>query len=467
MVLYAVVGPPQFSRFGAGLLCILGMQGPSNDTDIGSLCLMRDLTATSKVTLLALLQLSVGVAMAITYTLVTVCPCLACCRTPRTPTSPLPLAQSFRTSSPRRQSTCGDAVTAQPVHHDRPRMPIEAVVLQVAQNAAAGSSSLPQIDSDTPARPNAPETDGNSPGASAPPAAPSKTGPSSTEGATAPSAPDDSTEAVNCGEADAADGCADDATLVVVGDDGSPERPLAPPPTGRPAMSIASGALRSRRAPRFRRLEAVRAAFQVDSERVFEPVRSSPELAPAANSGGFLSQRAMLVSAAMNFSLTAYATLTAAAVKMLHCVWVPGTPPSQRRLYIRGSVVCDYGGWQAGYLILVALLVAAPLGVGLLSSWAKNATRSGTPSLLLDVRLGLQRSLVLTYKESVYWWEGLLMVQRLVGHVYSALRLTHLDCTLVDLALCCGDRRSTIALLRFAFKFIPKADYILAALWHG
>ena len=83
------------------------------------------------------------------------------------------------------------------------------------------------------------------------------------------------------------------------------------------------------------------------------------------------------------------------------------------------------------------------------------------------MRLGLQRSLVLTYKESVYWWEGLLMVQRLVGHIYGSLRLTHLDCTLVDLALCCGDRRSTIALLRFAFKFIPKADYILAALWHG
>jgi hypothetical protein len=40
-------------------------------------------------------------------------------------------------------------------------------------------------------------------------------------------------------------------------------------------------------------------------------------------------------------------------MKMLHCVWVPGTPPEERRLYIRGSVVCDYHGWQVRSILFV------------------------------------------------------------------------------------------------------------------
>jgi hypothetical protein len=56
--------------------------------------------------------------------------------------------------------------------------------------------------------------------------------------------------------------------------------------------------------------------------------------------------RRRLILAGAIFGLTAYATVTSAVVKMLHCVWVPGTPPSERRLFIRGSVTCDYFGWQ-------------------------------------------------------------------------------------------------------------------------
>jgi hypothetical protein len=71
-------------------------------------------------------------------------------------------------------------------------------------------------------------------------------------------------------------------------------------------------------------------------------------------------RRAKLVTAAVNFGLTAYATLTVAALKMLHCVWVPGTPLEERRLFVRASVVCNYSGWQVPYILLVAILVAIP-----------------------------------------------------------------------------------------------------------
>ncbi len=73
-----------------------------------------------------------------------------------------------------------------------------------------------------------------------------------------------------------------------------------------------------------------------------------------------VSRRAKLVTAAVNFGLTAYATLTVTALKMLHCVWVPGTPSKERRLFVQASVVCNYSGWQVPYILLVAILVAIP-----------------------------------------------------------------------------------------------------------
>jgi hypothetical protein len=57
--------------------------------------------------------------------------------------------------------------------------------------------------------------------------------------------------------------------------------------------------------------------------------------------------RPRVVAAVTNFVLTVYAAVTAATMKMLHCVWAPGTAHDERRLYIRASVVCEYSGWQA------------------------------------------------------------------------------------------------------------------------
>jgi hypothetical protein len=139
-----------------------------------------------------------------------------------------------------------------------------------------------------------------------------------------------------------------------------------------------------------------------------------------------LSHRAKLVTAAVNYCLTAYATLTVAAVKMLHCVWVPGTPTHQRRLFIEGDRVCNYLGWQVPYILLVALLAAVPAVLPLIAAWSRRPTRNDIESmrdlreydsphpLADDIRLGVKRALVDPYVHSAFYWEAVLMTQRLV-----------------------------------------------------
>jgi hypothetical protein len=128
----------------------------------------------------------------------------------------------------------------------------------------------------------------------------------------------------------------------------------------------------------------------------------------------------------VNYGLTAYATLTVAAVKMLHCVWVPGTPAHQRRLFIQGDRVCDYRGWQAPYVLLVSILAAIPILLPLVAAWSRRPTRKdiqsmqrlmqhvGPPPLADDIRLGVKRALVDPYVPAAFYWEAVLMTQRLV-----------------------------------------------------
>jgi hypothetical protein len=133
-----------------------------------------------------------------------------------------------------------------------------------------------------------------------------------------------------------------------------------------------------------------------------------------------MSHRAHLITAAVNFSLTAYATLTVAAVKLLHCTWVPGTPKAQRHLVIHGSVRCDYSGWQLPYVVLVGLLIAVPVGLPMVAAWARRSGSSGlgvegaSGSCMEDVRNGLRRALVDAYQPRAYWFEAVLMLMRLV-----------------------------------------------------
>jgi hypothetical protein len=142
--------------------------------------------------------------------------------------------------------------------------------------------------------------------------------------------------------------------------------------------------------------------------------------------GAALGTPARLVTAAMNFGLTVYATLTATAISLLHCVHVPGTPIGSRRLFIRGSVECEFGGWQWPYVLLVVVLMVPPVALPFVAVWARRTSwrthelLTGSnpevvPRLRDHVRAGLRRALVEAYTERRCWWEAVLMGQRLVG----------------------------------------------------
>ena len=83
-----------------------------------------------------------------------------------------------------------------------------------------------------------------------------------------------------------------------------------------------------------------------------------------------ISSRGVLVSVAVNFLLTVYTTLTVACVRLLNCVHVPGTPSSETRLFLRGTVTCDLSGWQLPYAMILAALSALPLVTGRVTAWA-------------------------------------------------------------------------------------------------
>ena len=146
------------------------------------------------------------------------------------------------------------------------------------------------------------------------------------------------------------------------------------------------------------------------------------ELQASPGSSALASRRAKLVTASVNFGLTAYATLTVAAIKMLHCVWVPGTPLTQRRLFVRASVVCSFSGWQAPYVLLVVLLVTVPALLPFAAAWSR---KPGGTAWDQDVRVGVRRALVDCYHPKAYWWEAALMAQRLVRRCLSAVSPPH------------------------------------------
>jgi hypothetical protein len=164
-------------------------------------------------------------------------------------------------------------------------------------------------------------------------------------------------------------------------------------------------------------------------------------------------RRALIVTAAVNYFLTAYSTFTVAAVKLMHCVSVPGTPPgSTARLLIQGSLTCDLGGWRSLFVLVLVLLCLVPGVVLGAAAWAVRPPPSSGPPhaaapvpaspsspllgprrglLVQDVQWGVRRALVDPYRGRWYGWEAVLMLQRLVGyptHAHSFTR-TLTSCT--------------------------------------
>ncbi len=102
------------------------------------------------------------------------------------------------------------------------------------------------------------------------------------------------------------------------------------------------------------------------------------------------------------------------------CVWgVPNTPVDERRLFIQGDRVCSYSGWQAPYVLLVAILAAIPFLLPVAAAWSRrpprsdsmHSTRSSSKQVgphplpvTDDIRLGVRRALVDPYEHSAFYW---------------------------------------------------------------
>jgi hypothetical protein len=506
MVLYTAVGTAKFSQVGVGALYVIGMQAPTENTDLTSPCLIRSLTATSKVTLLALLQLSVGLAMVLVYAVVELVLGRACCRRGSSiRTVPVLVGMEY---SHEGQATNMDTPAPQPAH-PRPHTvysalssPLDVTVVTTMASPSdvrVPGSAFNFTESEHEAEGVGVEV-GPGPGAGVGlphthvrsrdgsivmPAAgdADSPGPAPVSGVEGndhqlPSAADvDATVSVGidasgaaCGSSDHMDVYKDqhdvEEALPVVADNlpvpaavtslVAPVRQLASAAHGGTALVtrpdaltltqsaggvqvIASTGTQSEALDARENQAAPLLPLHHDRPRPSGVAVTGQAVTGVAMGGNppapgdrgargeplavsELTQRALLVSAAVNFGLTAYATLTVACVKMLHCVWVPGTPRSELRLFIRGSVVCDYGGWQAGLLVLVTLLAAAPLGVAWLAAWSRRGVGPSDVGshLKRDVRLGLRRALVDSYKKGAYFWEAVLMGQRLVRVVTAS-----------------------------------------------
>ena len=105
-----------------------------------------------------------------------------------------------------------------------------------------------------------------------------------------------------------------------------------------------------------------------------------------------------------------YATVTLACSKLLLCVPLPATAAGSRYLFRQGSVECHYLGWQLPLILAVSLLVVVPLVLPALAAWSLRRT----PTRYRYVRIGVRLAIVESYHKGWYWWESMLLVQRLV-----------------------------------------------------
>jgi hypothetical protein len=107
-------------------------------------------------------------------------------------------------------------------------------------------------------------------------------------------------------------------------------------------------------------------------------------------------------------------------MKMLHCIQAPGTAQAQRRLFIRSSLLCDFTGWQLPATLCLALLLATPALLPVVATWSRRAPLRDHHRIRFvdDLRTGINLALVISYKPSTYWWESILMTQRLVRTIF-------------------------------------------------
>ena len=134
-----------------------------------------------------------------------------------------------------------------------------------------------------------------------------------------------------------------------------------------------------------------------------------------------LSMRARYLVAVINFVLFSYAVFLGTVVKLLHCVSLPSAGSQISVLFIQGTRVCDYGGWQLVFVAATIALVAVAVTLPLVTVWGMRALGS-SGSLLDDTHLALKRALIGPYRPQWYLWECVLLLHRTVlSLVYTFL----------------------------------------------
>ena len=139
-----------------------------------------------------------------------------------------------------------------------------------------------------------------------------------------------------------------------------------------------------------------------------------------------MSSAARWIAAFLAVALLAYNTILSAAVQLLFCVPVPGQPTASSFLFVDGTVRCNFQGAQAASAVVLAVLVLIPVAV---LPWVSSRAQAGnveqatpTPAHRRDGLCvqgsdwhdGFCRAVVGIYSVHCYWWESVLMCQRLL-----------------------------------------------------
>jgi hypothetical protein len=143
-------------------------------------------------------------------------------------------------------------------------------------------------------------------------------------------------------------------------------------------------------------------------------------LIPAA-----VNQSTRIITAVINVSLFAWSSVANAVFTLLRCSPAPGAPPGQSSLFIQGSVVCNYGGWQLPLMVLLVGLLLAPPAVAYVA-WTSlhpqghgGCARVGLSccsgsTMQRERSEGTRLALVESYRKKAWMWEAMLMTQRMV-----------------------------------------------------
>lgn len=136
-------------------------------------------------------------------------------------------------------------------------------------------------------------------------------------------------------------------------------------------------------------------------EKASQPRRRLSFRARAATEGRPWKER--LKGATLTFILFSYTSILSATLRLLSCYSMPGA--TGKYLFLDATVSCDATGWQAPLYVIVICVVGFAVALPLLTFAVR---RRG-----LLTFSAVHRVLCEPYKSAFYYWESILLVQRL------------------------------------------------------